>query len=76
MFFRFIFYCILAYAAIRFVRWIMKPSSARASQRKRPNAAQMIRCESCGMFITQRSALLIGGRDYCSRSCAEKVNRV
>ncbi len=77
MFFRFIFYCILAYVALRFVRRLLSPRSQRLSRNRsrEPGPAQMIRCQNCGMFITQNSALLIGGRDYCSRICAERVKR-
>ena len=78
MFFRFIFYCILAYLAIRFVRRLLSPpvpGSSRATPRE-PTPSHMIRCENCGMFITQTSALLVGGREFCSSSCAQKVNSV
>src|SRR5947207_10955584 len=69
MFFRFIFYCILAYLAIRFVRRLLSPARSIGGSRvaKRDAVpAQMIRCESCGMFITETSALLIAGREFCS----------
>ena len=72
--FRFIIYCVLAYFAYRFVRRLLSPASGGGSHAARP--AQMIRCENCGMFITQTSALLAGGREYCSKSCVQKVNRV
>lgn len=76
--FRFIIYCVLAYFAYRFVRRLLSPASGggsgAATREARP--AQMIRCENCGMFITQTSALLAGGREYCSKSCVQKVNRV
>jgi hypothetical protein len=76
MLFRFIFYCVLAYLAWRFVRWLVTPSPARASRGGRgARAASMVRCESCGMFITQSSALVIGGRDFCSRQCLEQKAR-
>jgi len=77
MFLRFILYCILAYLALRLVRRLLTPtagSSRTATREARP--AQMIRCENCGMFITQTSALLVGGREFCSKSCAQGVNRV
>jgi len=78
MFFRFLIYSLLAYLAIRFVRRLLAPASGGGSRAatRRAGPAQMIRCENCGMFITQTSALLIGGREYCSKSCAQKPNRV
>lgn len=71
-------YCLLAYLAIRFVRKLLAgaPGGASRATPRDPRPAQMIRCENCGMFITQTSALLIGGRGFCSKSCAQKVNRV
>jgi hypothetical protein len=78
MFFKFIVYCILAYLAIRFVRKLLSPpvrGSSRATPRE-PTPSHMIRCENCGMFITQTSALLVGGREFCSSACAHKVKSV
>ena len=77
MFFRFLIYCLLAYLAFRFVRRLLSPAPGVASgTNTRKVASQMIRCENCGMFITQTSALLVSGREYCSKSCAQKVNKV
>lgn len=78
MFFRFIVYCVLAYLALRFVRRLLSPRSGAGSRAAKREAmpAQMIRCENCGMFITQTSSLLVAGREFCSKSCAQKVNRV
>jgi hypothetical protein len=75
---KFILYCILAYLALRFVRRLLSPRSGGGSRAAKREAmsAQMIRCENCGMFITQTSALLVAGREFCSKSCAQKVNRV
>jgi hypothetical protein len=74
---KFIIYCVLAYLAIRFVRRLLSPVSGGRFRATSRNAgpAQMIRCESCGMFITPTSALLVGGREFCSKSCAQKTNR-
>ena len=84
MFLKFVFYCIAAYLAFRlarsFLRYLAAPVSPRAGAsnpgRRRTNAgvsksAQMIRCETCGMFITQNSAILAGGQRFCSEECAE-----
>ena len=76
--FRFIFYSILAYAVLRLIRWVLasaSPANSPSSKREaRP--AQMIRCRHCGMFITQRSAIVASGEEFCSRNCAQSVNRV
>jgi len=76
MLFRFIFYCMLAYMAWRFVRWLVAPSPGRSNRDRsaRRNAA-MVRCQTCGMFITESSALIVGGRDFCSRQCLERKAR-
>ncbi len=74
MLFRLVFYCVLAYLAWRFVRWLLAPSRASRDRAARRTAA-MVRCETCGMFITQNSALVVGGRDFCSRQCLEQKAR-
>ena len=78
MFFRFVLYCILAYLAIRFVRRLLSPARPRGPRvaTRDGGPAQMIRCQNCGMFVTQTSALLVGGREFCSTACAQKTNRV
>src|SRR2546426_845749 len=77
MLLRFIIYTILAYLVLRLVRKLLGPSqrNTRASRRS-ARSAQMIRCESCGMFITQSSALMVGGREFCSKSCAQRASSV
>ena len=78
MFLRFIFYTILAYIILRFVTWLISaPSNRKSGGRTKagPRAAQMVRCGSCGMFITQNSALVVGGRGFCSRACAQSFNK-
>jgi len=72
---RFIFYCILAYLALRFVRWLLTPSRARARQGGVQRGATMVRCETCGMFVTERSALAAGGHEFCSQQCLEQRAR-
>src|SRR5437667_11887041 len=78
MFFRFIIYSILAYLAIRFIRRLLSPARPRGPRvaTRAGGPAQLIRCQNCGMFVTQTSALLVGGREFCSRACAQKINRV
>jgi hypothetical protein len=73
MLFRFLLYCLIAYLALRFIRWLVAPSPTRAARggRKRRTAA-MVRCETCGMFVTESSALVTGGQDFCSRACLEQ----
>lgn len=74
MLLRFIFYCVMAYMAWRFVRWLVTPSRVNRAASPRRNAA-MVRCETCGMFITESSALVVGGRDFCSRQCLDQKAR-
>lgn len=71
---RFILFLVIAYTVLRAVRWLIKPSSP-ASRRVvgRDNSpSHMIRCTTCGMFVTQKSALALGGQEFCSKSCAEQ----
>jgi hypothetical protein len=79
MFLRFILYSVIAYFVIRFIKSFIsgasrvKPVSgpdARQGVRKTV-AATMIRCESCGTFITENSALHSGNQLFCSNSCAK-----
>ena len=74
MLFRFILYMVLAYTALRVVRWLINPSSsmARRVSARGARSSQMIRCARCGMFVTQKSALALGGREFCSKSCADQ----
>lgn len=79
MLFKFIFYSVIAYLVLRVVRWFLTPSapsSARKASARRARSARMVRCSACGMFITESSALMVGGSDFCSRACYErKVHR-
>ncbi len=73
---RLIFYCIVAYLAMRFVRWLVTPSGAKSRRGVPPSRrATMVRCETCGTFVTERSALVAGGRDFCSQPCLEQRAR-
>jgi len=76
MLLRFIIYTILAYLVLRFVRKLLSPSKPATRATGGPRSAQMIRCENCGMFITQASALLVAGREFCSKACAQQGSRV
>jgi hypothetical protein len=71
MLLRFIFYCLVAYAGFRFLRWLVKPAPARSNLRS-PRSSRMVRCESCGLFVTEGSAMVVRGRDFCSKACAQR----
>lgn len=78
--FRIILYIVLAYMVLRFVRRVLTPSRAasrtyrRRQARPRQNviSSRTVRCENCGMFITEKSALIVGGTEFCSKGCAEE----
>ncbi len=72
MLFRFILFLVLAYTVLRVVRWLINPSSSagRRVAARGPRPSHMIRCATCGMFVTQKSALALEGREFCSKSCA------
>jgi len=78
MWLRFIIYSILAYLILRFVRKLLAPAPGPSSRRSPSDtrSARMIRCDNCGMFVTQSSALLVAGREFCSRDCARTVKSV
>jgi hypothetical protein len=77
--FKIILYIVLAYMVLRFVRRLLTPSRANASRtsrrqgRSRQNiiSSRTVRCENCGMFITEKSALMVGDTEFCSKKCAE-----
>ena len=76
MLLRFLFYCLLAYLALRLVRWLLAPVAARPRRAGGPRQiAPMVRCQTCGMFITATSALVAGGQEFCSRPCLEQRAR-
>jgi hypothetical protein len=78
-----IIYFIIAYMLLRFVRRMAGgfASSAassrdprrtrRASPEPRISSSQTVRCENCGVFVTEKSALLIGDKGFCSKACAD-----
>jgi hypothetical protein len=82
---RFIIYSIIAYFVLRLISWLLGEGSKKrvaqgrfargAPQRER--SSPMVRCDSCGTFITAGSALLDGRGQFCSAACAEarKVSR-
>ncbi|MGA9774066.1 MAG: PP0621 family protein [Blastocatellia bacterium] len=76
MILRFLFYSFIAYVALRLIRWLFTPSRQKQTVRTRGarqrGAAQMVRCDACGMFITKNSALMAGERDFCSKICLEQ----
>lgn len=74
MLLKFILFLVLAYTLLRVVRWLGNPSTSgrRRVGNRSPGAAHMIRCATCGLFVTQKSALALGGREFCSKSCAEQ----
>lgn len=72
---KFIFYCIVAYVVLRVLRWILTPLPRSRSNARRASAAKMVRCESCGMYVTQSSALSIGEMEFCSKTCARQKAR-
>jgi hypothetical protein len=83
MLLRFILYSVIAYLVIRLVRNFISAAKgaklhasaeARQTPRQEPRkkvASTMIRCASCGTFITENSAMPSGNRIYCSTACTK-----
>lgn len=83
-----IIYIILLLLVIRFLRRfigrVLFParSAPRSGGPRRGQAgahgqaSKMVRCQACGTFITESSALVVGGGGFCSKACAEsKLSR-
>jgi len=75
MLLRLILYTFVFYISWRFVRRLLLPARPRATETRARRPASMVRCEACGMFITKSSALLAGGREFCSPACVEQKAR-
>jgi hypothetical protein len=83
MLLKFILYSVIAYLVIRFIRSFISGAAGsklhasagtRQTPRREPRkkvASTMIRCASCGTFITENSALQAGSDIYCSNPCAK-----
>jgi hypothetical protein len=73
---RFILYSVIAYFVIRLIKNFFsgaknaKLATGQSGSRKRVEAT-MIRCDSCGTFITESSALHSGNHLFCSNSCVK-----
>jgi hypothetical protein len=39
-------------------------------------SSAMVRCESCGTFVTEGRAMIVGGRKFCSAACMEQKARL
>lgn len=77
-----IIYLLAAYLVVRLIRTFLGQLVRSAlgietgrKGRQRPHvrsttSSQMVRCEACGMFITKGSAILSGGREFCSTGCS------
>jgi formylmethanofuran dehydrogenase subunit E len=76
--FRFILYTIIAYIVIGFVRKLFTGGYSRKRQRspRQPRTSQMVRCETCGTYVAENRALLLGEKGFCSRTCAESKRRM
>ena len=74
MLFKFIFYSIVAYLLVRAIRRFLgvRPIGSRQRMHVEGNrTSRMVRCESCGTFVAETRALLVGNKDFCSKACAE-----
>lgn len=78
-----ILYFIIAYMLLRFARRMIvgfsSPGpSGRGAGRPRPApsepriaSSQTVRCDNCGVFVTEKSALLVGDKGFCSKNCVD-----
>lgn len=78
-----ILYFIIAYMVVRFARRMIggftssapsRPDAGRprpAPSEPRVSSSQTVRCDNCGVFVTEKSALLIGDKGFCSKACVD-----
>ena len=72
---RIIFYSIIAYFVIGFIRKFVggrSPDSRRRLHVAGNKTSRMVRCESCGTFVAETRALVVGNKDFCSPACVGK----
>jgi hypothetical protein len=80
---RLIAYSIITYLLLSFVRRVLDRSLSASRHRPvsgRPPArpvksSVMVRCESCGTFVTRELTLSLGGKTFCSSACLEQKAR-
>ncbi|HJQ70599.1 MAG TPA: PP0621 family protein [Blastocatellia bacterium] len=62
----------------RFIGRLLSPapratrSAGRREARGRAQSSRMVRCQVCGTFVTESSALVVGGSGFCSEACAQR----
>lgn len=47
-----------------------RESQPRKPQGKSPASDVMLECERCGTYVSDKEALIVDGRFYCSKECA------
>ncbi len=70
---RLLTYFVVGYLFWKFLKWLVAPAKKRGdSSGGNPGGKAMllIKCNACGMFITESRALMVRGRAYCSTACA------
>ncbi|MBN2408821.1 MAG: hypothetical protein JXE07_03715 [Candidatus Aminicenantes bacterium] len=77
VFFRFLFYIILAYVIYLFVRLLLFPRRLSRRDRPRPRlSGMMVKDEVCNTYLPKDEAILdrIDGKDhyFCSEACRRK----
>jgi hypothetical protein len=74
---RLLIFFVLSIIVLRLVRRIVSAAITPGPKQKvrRPKSAQMVRCATCGTFITVKSALVVRDRDFCSPACASQSQR-
>ncbi len=43
---------------------------------ERINKGEMLRCPACGVYFPEGTGIKSGGKEYCSKPCAEKTGSV
>jgi hypothetical protein len=74
---RLIIILVVATIILRVARRVLSAAIAPASKQaaRRPRSSQMVRCAACGTFVTEKSALVVRDRDFCSPACAGQSQR-
>ncbi len=60
-------------AAFIYYVFIRKPKKhqAHACERGEKNEEIMLECERCGTYVSKQESLIVDGKFYCSKECAQ-----
>jgi uncharacterized protein len=48
------------------------PTFGRTHEQKKLDDDTLVECEKCGTFVTVKESIIVNGKYYCSRECANQ----